>query len=202
MLPTSRSHIWALVTLTKIVIKVIVVFKRLYRAKSTLQANFAKRKSGWGIHWKSFLGNEEVKSHCFGDNFLWHLLLSGLQWTFCRFLWLYVKPIEGKRIHNAMLCTKFLSKLNLLVANLVQGPFKAPLPAMLFSDLNRKLLVLQNVAEEGFYRLVEAPKKLSLSVSSKMPSIHVQPPWEVDGPERAEVSAKSSGQGWICHHYL
>ena len=29
-----------------------------------------------------------------------------------------------------------------------------------------------------------------------MPSIHDQPPWEVDGPERAEVSAESSGQGW------
>ena len=31
---------------------------------------------------------------------------------------------------------------------------------MLFSDLDKKLLVLQNVAEEGFYRLVEARKKL------------------------------------------
>ena len=40
---------------------------------------------------------------------------------------------------------------------------------MLFSDLNKKLLVLQNVAEEGFYRLVEAQKNFSLSVSSKMP---------------------------------
>ena len=78
----------------------------------------------------------------------------------------------------------------------MQGPFKAPLPAMLFSDLNKKLLVLQNVAEEGFYRLVEAPKNFSLSVSSKN-ALYDQPPWEVDGPERAEVSAESSGQGWI-----
>ena len=115
----------------------IVVFKRLYRAKSTLQANFAKRKSGWGIHLKSFFrkwgSRKPLLIWSLGDHFLWHLLLSGLQWTFCWLLWLYVKPIEGKRMSQSFLMQ--YTAYNSCKTHLVSGQ-------ILFRALSR-LLCLQ-----------------------------------------------------------
>ena len=93
----------------------------------------------------------------------WNLfVLLGLQRTVCRHLQLHVKPLEGimwgiyaktivNLLINALLFYAFHSWY-LWLSLLFQGPYKAPLPTLLFSDFNRRLLVLQNVAEEGFYR--------------------------------------------------
>ena len=89
-------------------------------------------------------------------------LCSGLQRALCWHLQLHVKSLEGTFSPNNWYCYRcncycyyflLLLQLNCYYCNCYcQGAYRAPLPTLLFSDLDRKLLVLQNVAEEGFYR--------------------------------------------------
>jgi len=73
-------------------------------------------------------------------------------------IFIKVPPFEGQVETAGKLCQKEIRVYSELFADIynfmsnpLKGPYKAPLPTLLFSDLNRKLLVLQNVAEEGFY---------------------------------------------------